>query len=107
MRFTCFATITAALCLSVSAKFSSSALADKFKTVSESISIDIDGWTEELLDNVKEKIQEKLDQINDMDANTVMKALHLESDSNGEIGVRNVTCISTWCGSKLAACSLD
>jgi hypothetical protein len=42
-----------------------------------------------------------------MDANTVFKALHLESDLNGEIGVRNITCITTWCGSKLAACSLD
>jgi hypothetical protein len=52
MRFTCFATIAAALCCSVSAKFSSSALADKLKTISESISVDLDGWTEELLDTV-------------------------------------------------------
>jgi hypothetical protein len=107
MRFTYFATIAATLFCSVSAKFSSSALAEKFKTISESIEVDMAGWTEELVDTVEEKIKSTLNELNDMDTDNVLKALHLDAESNGSIGVRNVTCISTWCGSKLAACSLD
>jgi hypothetical protein len=110
MRFAYFASVAAALCCSVSAKFSADALADKVKAITNSITIETQDFTEELVDTVQEKIyaiQDRLDDINEIDTNSILKALHLDESNSGSIGVRNVTCISTWCGSKLAACSLD
>ena len=60
-----------------------------------------------LTNEIAEKVEDKIESVKELEVTDVMDFLGINMESNGNVGPRNVTCITTWCGTKLASCSLD